>query len=638
MSSSKGENAPYKEGEKSFLRTFLTRLRKRHIIETLAAFTGGGWLLVEVVERLLVGHYKFPEETIDLTVVSVIGAFLATIIWRWFGGTEKRPGNVKVEVLIVPLVILVTLAIDLNLIFQIAGIYGKKLLIGVVAFLLGIAWIIFKSLQWAAITPESGRKKVEVSPPAPARPEKSIVVLPFVNISPEEGQEYFCDGMTEEIITDLSHIHDLLVISRNSALTFKGTQKKTNEIAKEVNVRFVLEGSVRKTGNDLRITAQLIDADTDVHLWADKFSGTLDNVFDIQEKVSRRIVDALKLKLMPAEEQRIARNPIPNVQAYEFYLKAQHEILMGTEEGLRRAFTYLENGLNIIGKNALLYAGLAFVYWQYVNLGIKGINQQEYISKAELNINKSLEIDPECGQAHLVLGLFNLIFWGNLQASVRQLKRALTVDPNALDALLMLALAYCEAGKTSAAWALVARCIKIDPFNPICYLHQSGVGFFEGRFDLALDSSSKAFKMAPEIPFTSFWHALMLAYNQRFNEAFSLVDQGARATHQDIQTQLGLFMKYALKGEKEKINLLLTPEFISTAERDLQTSYNLATFYAKLGDNENALNWLSNAVNRGFINYPMLFQLDPWLANIRSEPRFQELIERVKYEWEHFEE
>jgi hypothetical protein len=144
MSSSNRGIAPSGNKEKSPLRAFLRKLRKRRIIETLAAFIGGGWLLVEVVERLLVGHYKFPEESIDLTVVSVIGALLSTLIWRWFSGTEKRPGKVKVEVLIVPLAILVTLAIDLKLILQIADIPGKRLLIGIIAHCLGVVCVIFK--------------------------------------------------------------------------------------------------------------------------------------------------------------------------------------------------------------------------------------------------------------------------------------------------------------------------------------------------------------------------------------------------------------------------------------------------------------------------------------------------------------
>lgn len=156
-------------------------------------------------------------------------------------------------------------------------------------------------------------------------------------LSPDKDNEYFSDGLTEEVISDLSQVHDLLVISRSSAMTFKGTKKKIREIAQEVNVQFVLEGSVRKAGNNLRITAQLIDAPTDAHIWADKYSGTLNDVFDIQEKVSRAIVAA---------------------PAYDCYLRARQEIWRWTEPGLDRALHHLQTALEMVGENALLFAGL----------------------------------------------------------------------------------------------------------------------------------------------------------------------------------------------------------------------------------------------------------------------------------------
>jgi TolB-like protein len=159
------------------------------------------------------------------------------------------------------------------------------------------------------------------SAPAIAEPkEKSIVVLPFENMSPEKENEYFSDGLTEEIITDLSQIKKLQVISRTSAMQLKGTDKNIKTIGRELNVQYVLEGSVRKHGNNLWITAQLIDADNDIHLWAEKYRGTMDDVFDIQEKVSRSIADALKLKLSPEEYKRIAERPIADIKAYECYL------------------------------------------------------------------------------------------------------------------------------------------------------------------------------------------------------------------------------------------------------------------------------------------------------------------------------
>ena len=282
------------------------KLRKRKIIETLAAIISGGWLLFEVVERLLVGHYKFPEKAIDLTVVSVIGALISVLVWQWFSGADRKPGGLRIEVLVVPLIVLGVLAIDLILILQATSVSGGKLLIAFIALGLGAAWIMVKLTQGTTRARGFHRRDSSLSAPIGTRSEASIAVLPFKNIGPEEKEEYLSDGMTEEIITDLSHIEDLRVISRSTAMLYKASQKPLMDIAKELNVQYVLEGSVRKAGSDLRITAQLIDARNDAHLWAEKLSGTMDDVFTMQEKISRSIVSALKPKLMPAEKQQIA--------------------------------------------------------------------------------------------------------------------------------------------------------------------------------------------------------------------------------------------------------------------------------------------------------------------------------------------
>ena len=220
-----------------------------------------------------------------------------------------------------------------------------------------------------AISDDLGANEPNLKSDKTVTPEKSIIVLPFENISPDPDQEYFSDGLTEEIITDLSHIHDLLVISRSSSMTFKGVKITTREIADKVNVRYVLEGSVRKAGNNLRITAQLIDANTDAHIWAEKYNGLLDDVFDIQEKVSQSITDALELHLSGEEKQSITERPFRDVKAYEYYLKARQEIDTFTEEGVKRAIQYLESTLKIVGENDVLYAGLGYAWWQYFNIG-----------------------------------------------------------------------------------------------------------------------------------------------------------------------------------------------------------------------------------------------------------------------------
>lgn len=615
------------------------RLQERKIIATLAAFIGGGWFTYEVVHWILVDHYHLPNILKDIAIVSFLGALLSTVIWRWFRGAEKRPGKVKVEVLVVPLIILLTLVIDLKFIFTMTGISINMLLIGIVALCLGIAWVVFKSLQWAASTPEA-EKKVEVLKPIKGKqisfPEwkKSIVVLPFENISPEEGQDYFCDGMTEEIITDLSKIHSLRVISRGSAMTLKGTKRKANEIAEELKVQYVLEGSVRKAGNDIRITAQLIDATSDAHLWADKYSGALNDVFDIQEKVSLSIVDALKLKLTTEEDKKISERPVENIHAYDCYLQARRDIWICTEDSLARAHQQLKNGLDLVGDNPLLYSGLGYLYLQYIVLGLKP--RDECFIRAEGYIKKIFELEPESIHGHRLLGLIQY-HRGNMQAVVKHMQKVLVVDPNDPDALHYLPHVYCIIGKTRIADPLVKRLVEIDPLTPMNHWGTAWLPWMEGHFDQALKVFKKVYQLNPKNPVFQYYYAMVHAYNQELEEAYSVIDQSVKDSPKNYLNSAMLFLKYALKGKKSDAINALTPEFTDLATNNEEGSYWMAVCYALLDEKDKSLDWLENAIDRGFINYKFFNEHDPFLEKIRKEPRFRQLMDRVKYEAENFE-
>ena len=618
----------------SGFRAFFVKLKKRRIIETLAAFIGGGWLLVEVVERLLVDHYKFPEESIDMTVVSVIGALLSILIWRWFRNTDKKPGNVKVEVLLVPLIILATAAVDLNLVLQVAGLPGKTLLIGIVALCQGIVWVILKLSQWASAMPESRKMEIEVSNLAGVKPDKSIVVLPFTDLSPQKDQEYFCDGMTEEIITDLSHVHDLLVISRSSAMTFKGTKKKIPEIAREVNVRYVLEGSVRKAGNNLRISAQLIDALNDAHLWAEKFDGTLDDVFDIQEKVSRSIGNALKLKLTPEERQRIFARPIASPEAYDLHIMARHEIWHATEQGLERASRLVKKGLDLIGDNEILYADMGFINLMYFDTGIK--KDETILIEAEECIRKVFSLNPESAYGHYLRGMIQRKK-RNPQQAVKEFKRSLAIDPNHPDPLMWLGWVYCHSGRISEARHLVGRLLKIDPLNLLTYFLSGAVEVFDGKFKKGIKELDKALQMDEQNPFIKFWLARDLSYAQLLSEAHNLSALIEKEAPGTVWAGLASFHTYALENKRSEALQTVTADFRKSVRDDESFPIWMAESYALIGEIGEAIEWIENAVNWGFINYPFLMEYDPFFDNIRGEPRFKKLMERVKYEWEHFE-
>jgi TolB-like protein len=466
-------------------------------------------------------------------------------------------------------------------------------------------------------------------------PEKSIIVLPFENMSSDPEQEYFSDGLTEEIITDLSYIHDLLVISRSSAMTFKGTKKKINEIAKDVNVHYVLEGSVRKAGNNLRITAQLIDGINDSHIWAEKYGGTLDDVFHIQEKVSRSIADNLKLKLSPDETKKITEHKVDNSQIYECYLRARQDLWKYTEDSLIRAEQNLKNGLNLLGEHELLYIGLGQIYFNFYDSGIR--YEKEYLNKTEDCVNKAFKYNPKSASGYRLLGLLKMKR-ENLFKAYGDFKRANGLnpsDPETLQWLVPILSVYL--GHNSIAAPFVNKLLEVDPLTPV---NQAMLGWFNlmrGDFTKALEYIRKWYDMEPDSGLAPWYIGLFIAFNGEYNIAFDFIDNAYQKNPENLFSKFLLLLKYSLQKKKEEALGLITEEIKQISWNDYHMPWYFAELYSLMGEKEQSLNWLERAVEWGFINYPLYSELDPFLENIRGEERFKKLMERVKYEWENFE-
>jgi serine/threonine protein kinase len=461
----------------------------------------------------------------------------------------------------------------------------------------------------------------------------SIAVLPFKDYSAAKDQEYFCDGMTEDIITKLSSIRDLKVISRTSAMRFKTTDKSVREIAGELGVGAILEGSIQKEKNEIRVNVQLIRAADDAHIWAEKYDRKLESVFQVQDEISMAIVEALELKLTSQEERGISKQPIDNVAAYECYLKAYHEISRFDERSVDRALRNLQDGITIIGDNALLYAGMAYAYYQYVNIGAR---QEEYIEKSEAYAKKALALDPDCAPAYLVLGNIVSAFQGNQQEAVRQYKRALSINPNDPILLRKLAVQYLFAGKRSLVFPLVERARQIDPLAAARASIQFDIYMSEGKYDLLVAFSKRWYEADPESPMAQASYALALEYNGRFKESLSIIDGLAETSPDNVVTKFALLGKYAMLQDREQAFQILTPDFQKTCRRDYQWSYTVAEGLAAVGAKKEALDWLENAISRGFLDYESM-ERDFLLDNIRGEEQFKKLMERAKYMSDHFE-
>ena len=350
------------------------------------------------------------------------------------------------------------------------------------------------------------------------------MVLPFANLSTDPDTEYFSDGLTDEIITDLSRIPSLRVISRSSAMRLKGDARGLAAIGRDLACPYVLEGSVRRAANALRITARLVDAPNDVQLWADKYGGTLDDVFDIQERVSRSIVDALEIRLTPQEAEQLAERPIADVRAQECYLRAQSEIWSFLPGALDRAISHLEAALRLVGDNALVYQGLGVAYFQYVNIGVASGREEEYIKKAEWCADKIFALESESPRGYLVRANVQLAR-GDIHGCGRSLRRVLQVFPKDVLALqLYTHVLGWLVGKPDAAAPLAARLVDVDPLNAMSLLVSAMVPLFAGRFSEAVEPARRMFALDPVTPVWRANYVMALSYNQRLDEAEELTE------------------------------------------------------------------------------------------------------------------
>jgi len=334
--------------------------------------------------------------------------------------------------------------------------------------------------------------------PLPDKP--SIAVLPFTNMSDDPSQEYFADGMTEDLITDLSKVSGLFVISRNSVFTYKGKAVKVRQVAEELGVRYVLEGSVRRAGEQVRINAQLIDATTGGHLWAERYDGTLDDVFALQDRVTRKIVAALAVQLTAGEQERVARKETDNAEAYDAFLQGWQHYLRQNPENFRKAISYFEKAVELDPQYARAYAALAATYAQvwkrywHAKVGLRYLHDPRFL--AEEFLEQAL-LDPTPLAHQVAAGMLSQ--QGRHEEAIAEAERAISLDPNDADGYIALASALSLAGRPEEAHRLVQRAMRLNPHYPPSYLYELGITEFSmERFEKAVESLERASALNPD--------------------------------------------------------------------------------------------------------------------------------------------
>ncbi len=473
------------------------------------------------------------------------------------------------------------------------------------------------------------------SPEAPAvAPKKAIVVLPFANLSPDPDNAYFGDGLMEEVIADLSRVRALTVISRTSSVKLKETGWDLRRIGRELNVRYALEGSVRREGPALRITAQLIDVETDVHLWAEKYAGTVDDVFDLQERLSRQIVEALQITLSQPEDREIAQRPIADLRAFEYYQRARQEYYRYTGEGMAAARALADHGLAVVGPNEALYGMLGTVYaWSPVVLAG---DEETTLREAEACARRAFELNPRSAQGLSILGQV-AYRRGNAGEAVRLLTQACAADPNNPDAMHQLGGAYLLGGRIGPMREVLTRLAELDPLTASnhCLL---GLSYLLGGDAAgALPSHRRAVELDPRSTICRVCDAVALVAAGREAEAASQFEWLEHQPSDDHLAAVAVRFRRGLTGDREAVLSPPSAAERTMAESDEYWSYLMAGAYALVGDAEQALGWLEHAVTvRGWVDYVYFTRHDRFLERVRSTRRFKELMDSARERYARF--
>jgi eukaryotic-like serine/threonine-protein kinase len=502
----------------------------------------------------------------------------------------------------------------------------------------GDAAEVLRALDSVGLTPAAPVDVAAPVPwPTPAAPaprvaqDRSLVVLPFANLSPDPDNGYFSDGLTEELIADLSRVRALRVISRTSAMRFKSTDRDARQVAEALGVRYVLEGSVRKAGTQLRITARLVDAMADAQCWADKYAGTLDDVFDLQERVSREIVQALDVTLSAEEDRSLATRPAGGVAAYDCYLRAKHEIGQASAAGLDHAERLLDQGLATFGADPLLRATRAHL--RVLRLRLSGRPDAAQLDAAAAEGEAILHEHPGLDAAHLLLGAVEFER-GCLPQAADHLRQVLAVAPGDVEARFWYGLTCLYAGHIEAVRAAGDHLKRRDPLSPTGWALECSAGWYEGDFAAAVAPMARSLELSDDSTIYRWMWGYGLALAGRNEDAAVEADRLARTDPLNPYTWQLTALTRALRGDLAGAEAALRP--CEGLWFDHHMAFHMAEGFALLGRVDRALALLEGAVARGFSPYAFIARHNPFLDAIRDDPRFAAVVAEAERRWRVF--
>ena len=579
---------------------FFSELKRRNVYKVAVAYGVVGWLVIQVTATIVPALHLPDGLTTSVVVLVLVGLPIALVIsWAFEMTPEgmKRTADVSAE--------------DVRSM----PYWSKKKFAG---FIVGAVIIAAGLLAFQLLRPT--RSTI-------ATDNKSIAVLPFESLSEDKSNAYFAEGVQDEILTRLAKVADLKVISRTSTQHFKSAPDNLPQIAKQLGVTNILEGSVQKANDQVRVNVQLINALTDAHLWADTYDRKLTDIFAVETEIAKTIAESLQATLTGSEKNSIAKVPTANPEAYELYLKGRFFWNKRTAADLRKSIEYFNQAIAKDPNYALAYAGLAD---SYVILSVFGAaSPQDSIPQARVAAKKALELDDTLAEAHAssgrILGPFDFEF----ERSISEFERAIQLNPNYAMAHHWLSWGPLTAlGQFDRAIAEGKRAVELDPLSLINNADLGGNVYFNSRrYDEAIAQLRKTIEIDPRFYLAHYYLGQAFQLKGELTEAVGEY-QKAVELNDDPEALAYLGQAYARAGRRDEAQKILA-RLTEEAKSRYVSGYSMALMFMGLGDKERAIDALERSYREGAGNDLFTIKVDPMLDDLRGQPRFEALVAKI---------
>ena len=567
---------------------FFAEVKRRNVYKVAIAYGAVAWLLTEIATQVF-PFFEIPNWVVRLVVLVIIAGFPIAVVIAWaFELTPEGLKRTEIADAKYPL-----------------GRSPKRAWIYIVIIAGAISVGIFFLGRY---TSPKQREANEL-------PGKSIGVLPFVDLSQAKDQEYFCDGISEEILDALAKVEGLRVVARTSSFSFKGKNADVAQIAQKLNVENVLEGSLRREGNRIRITAQLINARNGFHIWSETFERELQGVFAVQDEITRSIVDALKIKLAVAPPAHAEQN----TEAYDLYLQGLYFSNKSDEEQLRKALSLFQRALDKDPTLSRAWTGIAKAWYWLADAYLKPLDAYPAVESAA---TKALELNERDAEAHCYLSEAKRVLHWDLNGAERELKRALEIDVNSSSAHLVSAYVHSCSGDLEEVPREMHEAERLDPLSAIVSDSQADLYVNLDRLDDALSAAKRTLTIDPNYIYVEPTLARVYREQGKLDDALAIYLKAREVTHGPTA---GLAISYARLGRVSEARRVLQ-QLIDKANSSYVAGEQIATVFVALDDHDEAFRWLNRAVDEHSAN---IISTRRELRPLHSDARFPELLRRM---------